>query len=89
MHVILVMEANVRTTIELRDDHRARLLEIAARRGEKGFSSLVAEAVETYLEAQRQLDEARRLALDARGTLREREVEDLRKETTHLRTDWR
>ena len=60
MHVIILVEVPVRTTIELRDDHRARLLEMAARRGEKGFSSLVAEAVELYLKAQQELDEARR-----------------------------
>jgi hypothetical protein len=36
----------MRTTAEIRDDHRAMLLEIAARRGEKGFASIVAEATE-------------------------------------------
>ena len=35
----------MRTTIELSSEHRARLLEIAARRHEKGFSSIIAEAV--------------------------------------------
>jgi len=39
----------VRTTIEIKPGHRARLLEVAARRGEKGFSSVIAEALESYL----------------------------------------
>ena len=39
----------MRTTIELKPEHRARLLELAARRGEKGFSSVIAEAVDAYL----------------------------------------
>lgn len=39
----------MRTTIELPDDLRARLLEIAARRGEKGCSGLVREAVARYV----------------------------------------
>ncbi len=39
----------MRTTIEIPDEQRARLLEIAGRRGEKGFSKLVQEALELYL----------------------------------------
>ena len=42
----------MRTTIEIRDEHRAKLLEMAARRGEKGFSSIVSEAIELILQAQ-------------------------------------
>ena len=79
----------MRTTIELRDDLRARLLEMAARRGEKGFSSLVGEAVEMYLEAQRELDEARQVALEARGSLREADIGQLREETSRIRAEWR
>ena len=67
----------------------ARLLEMAARRGEKGFSSLVEEAVEMYLEAQRELDTARQIALEARGSLREADVEQLREETSRIRAEWR
>ena len=35
----------MRTTIEMKPEHRAKLFELAARRGAKGFSGLVAEAV--------------------------------------------
>jgi hypothetical protein len=35
----------VRTTIELKPEHRARLADLAARKGTKGFSSIIAEAV--------------------------------------------
>jgi tRNA(fMet)-specific endonuclease VapC len=43
----------MRTTIELKDESRAKLLAIAARRGEKGFSRLIDEAVEQYVPARR------------------------------------
>ena len=65
----------MRTTIEIKPEHRARLLELAARRGNKGFSELVGEALEAYLRAEtdretlpqvlvkiRQLEETRRAA---------------------------
>src|SRR3972149_9694628 len=41
----------VRTTIEMKDEHRAALLELAARRRLKGFSALVEDAVEADLKA--------------------------------------
>ena len=52
----------VRTTIELNPQHRAKLLELAARRGEKGFSSVIAEAIESHLKRTAENDEARRRA---------------------------
>ena len=42
----------MRTTIEIKPEHRAKLLELAARRGQKGFSQLIAEALEAFLRAQ-------------------------------------
>ena len=43
----------MRTTIELKDESRARLLDMAARRGEKGFSTIIGEAVDLYLRTAR------------------------------------
>jgi len=40
---------SMRTTIDLKPEHRARLLELAARRGERGFSSIIGEAVDARL----------------------------------------
>ena len=42
----------MRTTIEIKPEHRAKLLELAARRGQKGFSHLIAEALEAFLRAE-------------------------------------
>ncbi len=79
----------MRTTIELKDEHRARLLELAARRGEKGFSSVIAEALDEHL---RRLDagaQARQRALKVRGALSRRDAEDLRRTAAALRESWR
>ena len=45
---LCMYDAAMRTTIEMDDKHRAALLELAARRGEKGFSALVGEAIDAY-----------------------------------------
>jgi len=79
----------MRTTIELKNESRARLLEIAARRGEKGFSGLVNEAVEQYLETAAADRERRRAALSLRGRLGDEDAQALRAATTVLRESWR
>lgn len=88
MHMHACHSQGMRTTIQLSDETRARLLELAARRGERGFSSLVEEAVARYLdeEEDRQavIDNARAM----RGALGE-EAEDLEASVHRLRARWR
>ena len=80
---------SMRTTIELKPEHRAKLLELAARRGEKGFSSIIAEAVDAHLTRVAGHEETRRRAGLLRGRLSSKEVEMLRRATTALRSSWR
>jgi hypothetical protein len=79
----------MRTTIELKPEHRAKLLELAARRGEKGFSSVIAEAIESHLARATENDEARRKALRLRGALSRKDADDLRHTAEALRESWR
>jgi hypothetical protein len=89
MHVHACQNDFMRTTIEMKPEHRARLLNLAAIRGEKGFSSLVADAVDLYLES----DGARRKAIEAalslKGSMRETEADELLARTRNIRNDWR
>ena len=79
----------MRTTIEITAVQRAKLLEIAARRGEKGFSQLVQQALDAYLEAQSGEAEKRRRALRLKGTLGARDAASLRRAARELRDSWR
>ena len=79
----------MRTTVEIKDEHRAQLLEIAARRGMKGFSDLIGEALDLYLDSLRSDERARRQALATRGVLSKKQADELRKRTRELRTSWR
>lgn len=45
----------MRTTILLTDEQRAKLIELAAQRGHKGYSKLVQDAVDAYLAEQQAL----------------------------------
>jgi len=89
MHVHADDLFGMRTTVELRDDQRARLLEMAAREGRKGFSHLIQEAVDRFLEE----EEARRQevaeALTVVGSFTPEEAEALRDRSRALRERWR
>jgi hypothetical protein len=79
----------VRTTIEMRDQHRAALLEIAGQRGLKGFSAVVGEAIDAYLEAEVHLTTARKAALAVRGSVSAAEADRLSRITAAIRESWR
>ncbi len=79
----------MRTTIEIDEEHRAQLLELAARRGQKGFSSIVGEALAAYLSAETEQEEKRLAALAARGSLQGEELDELRASTVAARNHWR
>jgi hypothetical protein len=73
----------------MRPEHRARLLELAATRGEKGFSAVVTEALEFFLEAQNSRTNAIRSALSLKGSMGEAEAAALMANTRKIRENWR
>jgi predicted transcriptional regulator len=79
----------MRTTIEISPEHRARLLELAARRGQKGFSALIEEALELYLTQDAARAARARRALALRGTLTSRDAAQLRAASDSWREHWR
>lgn len=85
----------MRTTIELTDDQRAKLLTLAARRRLRGYSALIQEALERYLEEAPNGGQAKpkakagRVARKIRGTLSEAEAERMRRRIAELWKRWR
>ncbi len=79
----------MRTTVEIEDEHRMRLLQLAARRGDKGFSRIVSEAIEQYLAALDRSEGERRNAMSLRGSLSRAEAERLEARTAEIHRNWR
>ncbi len=79
----------MRTTIDLDDEQRARLLDLAARRGEKGFSMIIREAVDLYLSEILKDNAKRRAALDLKGALSSGEAKRLENAVERIREGWR
>lgn len=79
----------MRTTVEMKPEHRSALLALAARRGEKGFSSVLAEAIEEYLNEEKTRVQRRKELLSLGGSLSADEAKALRNTAMSLRENWR
>jgi len=79
----------MRTTVEIDDAQRAELLKLAAQRGEKGFSSVIREAVDLYIRQHRAKKEAVAQALNVQGSFSDEEADALVASVRELRGNWR
>ena len=79
----------MRTTVEITDAQRARLLEIAAAKGQKGFSSLVQEAIDLLLEREDRRAERVQAALAVKGSLAAKDADELSRRAAESRKAWR
>ena len=79
----------MRTTVELKPEHRAALIALAARRGEKGFSAILEEAIEQYLEGEHDRCRRREELLALAGSLSAEDASELRSTVSALRNRWR
>ena len=89
MHMHVRNSRPMRTTVELSDPHRAKLLELAAERGEKGFSRIVQEAVERYLIEQGSRRGRIDQALKLQGSLGKASADALDQSVKISRSQWR
>lgn len=79
----------MRTTIEIKPEHRSALLALAARRGQKGFSAVVEEALEQYLEGEAARERRRSALRSLSGRLSAADAAELRGNTREIRESWR
>ena len=64
-------------------------MEVAARRGLKGFSLIVQEAIEQYLEQTASKNERLQAALSVLGTMDTAEADEIEESVQELRGRWR
>lgn len=79
----------MRTTVEIKPEHRSALLSLASRRGEKGFSSVLEEAIDSYLRHEDEREKRRSILLSLSGAISPREAERLKHAVSELRENWR
>ncbi len=69
----------MRTTVEIPDDLRAELASLAAKRGLRGFSALVTEAIECYLQQLKERERNKQRALALEGIWADEDPEKIEK----------
>ena len=79
----------MRTTVEIKPEHRSALLALAAQRGQKGFSAILEEAIASYLAGAHERAKRRETLLALAGSLSAEEAEELRQTTQAIRKSWR
>ena len=89
MHMHACQHECMRTTVEITDAQRAGLLELAARRGEKGFSRLVQEAVDRFLADEHAGKGRVEAALALEGSMTAEAADGLTASIARLRRSWR
>ena len=82
------MHTMTRTTIDLKDEHRALLQAIAVSRGWRGFSRAIEEAVEFYLHHHAQAEVARRTLLERRGSWSPEQARETARTIAEVRRNW-
>jgi hypothetical protein len=80
---------SMRTTVEIPDAQRARLLELAAQRGEKGFSRLIQEAIDRMLTDNDAREVRTKAALALEGSIAAKEADELLASVMCIRSTWR
>jgi hypothetical protein len=75
--------------VELKPEHRAALLSLASRRGQKGFSAVLAEAIDLYLRSQEGEGRRTELLLRLGGSISHKDAEKMRRIAGDLRQSWR
>ncbi len=79
----------MRTTIEIKPEHRSALMTVASNRGEKGFSSVLEDAIDRYLEGEAERNAHRNDFIALAGALSEESANELESEVEDIRAHWR
>jgi len=79
----------MRTTIELSTDHRSSLHSLAARRGLRGYSKLIQEAVDLYIQDMTAKEGNTKLLLKMRGTWNKHDANTFSKKLRGIRRNWK
>lgn len=82
-----MLKCHMRTTVEITSEQHEALSALAKRRGVRGFSQLVQEALDAYLQGLG--DSETKLLLSLEGSLNEDQESELRSRIEDARALWR
>lgn len=88
-YVILIVEARpMRTTVELSDDLIAALHALAVKKGHRGYSRVMEEAVKHYLRDHEKKGLSLSVIMKMRGSWSAEEAAETKKKLEEIRKNW-
>ncbi len=78
----------MRATIEIPDHLRATILALAARKGYRGYSRVIVEALEYYLRNKASEEDGLKEVLALKGAWSQKTAEDVRSRIELVRANW-
>ena len=79
----------MRTTVEIKPEHRSSAIGLGITPQTKGFSAVLSEAIESFLHGEAEREKSRKALLSLGGSLSEKEGDELRQTAKRLRESWR
>jgi len=79
----------MRTTIEVSDKHRSFLLTLAAQKGLRGYSDIIKDALDYYIEYQSKASGKKKQILKMEKSWEKEEAEAIRSNLSELRGNWK
>lgn len=79
----------MRTTIELSDFHRSILHQLSLKRGWRGYSKIIREAIDFYLAHEERSQKERLEILKLKGTFSDKEASQIKAQIKEIRCNWR
>jgi hypothetical protein len=80
--------AIMRTTIEIPDRYRSILHSLAVKKGLRGYSSIIEEALDAYIDGLSRKNDLRNEILQMMGSWQEEEVSEIKEKITEMRKNW-
>ena len=78
----------MRTTIEISDHHRSLLLSLAAGKGMRGYSGIIQEALDHYIDCQVKSAAAKKDVLKMKGSWTSDEMKQTKARIDEMRKNW-
>jgi len=78
----------MRTTIEIPDHYRSTLHSLAVKKGFRGYSRVIQEALDVYIDSLSRKDDLKHEILQIMGSWQEEEVSQTKEKILEMRNNW-
>ncbi len=79
----------MKISVELKDEDRSKLLQMATEQPDRGLAELVSEAIDLYLRSQERSELGKEKSAGLRGGISDEDADGFRETLSKIRSSWR